>query len=207
MSVTNGYTTVAELLYRWTDSDTFSSKASFTATLEAVIEAASRAIDWSCGRWFYADSQTRYYTPTDAKLLFVDDLLSIDDDGLLTDDDGDRTYENTWATTDYILLPENAATDNKPYTMIEVDPYGSYTFPTGVRRGVKITGSWGYSSTTPKPVAEVCLLLSEQLLARKDAVFGTVGAPGGGAIMQLAKNILVSDPHLQLLLTPVRRVV
>lgn len=173
--------------------------------MESVIEAASRAIDYYCDRVFYTSAATaRTFTPCDSRLLFVDDLLSIDANGLVTDDDGDRTYENTWATTDYLLLPENAATDGEPYTMIEIDPYGSHIFPC-VRRGVKITGTWGYAATVPKPIAEICLLLSEQMMARKDAIFGVIGTPGGEAMMRIPSNILREDAHLQMLLAGYRR--
>ena len=205
MAITNGYTDLASLRLRWMDSATYTD-TSLDSVMESIIEAASRVIDWHCGRVFYSTAATaRYFTPRDSRLLFVDDLLSIDASGLVTDDDGDRTYENTWAATDYILLPENAAADGEPYTSIEVDSYGSYTFPANVRRGVKVTGTWGYAAATPFAIAECCLLFSEQVMGRKDAVFGAIGAPGGGAIMQMATDILNSDPHLQALLAGYRR--
>lgn len=177
------------------------------AVLESVVEAASRAIDIHCGRFFYTNAaQARYFTADDGDLLFLpDDLISIDTDGLVTDDDGDRTYENTWATTDYILLPANASTDSKPYTMIEIDPYGSYSFPTGVRRGVKITGTWGYASSVPIGIKEVCLLLAMQVVARKDAIYGTIGSPTGERLMQMVQDMLNRDPHMTMTLRGFKR--
>jgi hypothetical protein len=177
------------------------------AIFESVVEAASRAIDIHCRRFFYTNAaQARYYTADDGKLLFLpDDLVSIDSSGLVTDDDGDRTHENIWATTDYILLPPNANTDSEPYTMIEVDPYGSYSFPVNVTRGVKITGTWGYAASVPVAIKEVCLLLAEQMVARKDAIYGVIGSPSGQAIMQMAQDILYSDPHMSMSLRGYKR--
>lgn len=177
------------------------------AIFESVVEAASRAIDIHCARFFYTNAvQARFFTADDGDLLFLpDDLISIDSSGLVTDDDGDRTYENTWATTDYILLPANANTDGKPYTMIEIDPYGGFSFPVGVRRGVKITGTWGYAASVPVGIKEVCLLLAEQMIARKDAIYGVIGSPGGQSIMQMAQDMLYSDPHMSMILRGFKR--
>ena len=79
------------------------------AVLDRIIEAVSREIDGYCGRWFYPIVQTRYYRGLAASRVLVDDLLSVTT--LKADDDGDRTYGTTWATTDYDLLPFNAANE------------------------------------------------------------------------------------------------
>jgi hypothetical protein len=177
------------------------------AIFESIIEAASRAIDIHCGRFFYTDAaQARFFTADDGKTLFLpDDLISIDTDGLVTDDDGDRTYENTWTTTDYLLLPANANTDGKPYTMIEVDPFGSFSFPRGITNGVKITGTWGYAASVPVGIKEVCLLLAEQMIARKDAIFGAIGSPTGERLMQMVTDMLNKDPHMTMTLRGFKR--
>jgi len=112
--------------------------------LLALLEAASRAIDNFCDRHFYVKSETRYFdgqTP-----LFVDDLLSVTT--LKTDEDGDATFENTFASTDYILYPLNTY----PKTKIELSAdsdYGSFGY---TKKGCEIDGVWGYGdgkSATP----------------------------------------------------------
>jgi hypothetical protein len=130
------------------------------AKLERMVEATSRAIDEYTGRHFYTQTATaRYFTAQEGDFLEVDDLLSIDTDGLVTDADGDRTYETTWGTTDYDRCPYNAAGVSKPYTWLETTPGGIYSFPT-VAKGVKITGTWGYASSTPPAIKEACLLVA-----------------------------------------------
>lgn len=115
--------------------------------MRKIIDSASRMIDRYTNRYFYVWSTTKYYDG--ALRLWTDDLLSIDASGLKTDEDGDATYENTLATTDYILYPLNTY----PKTYIEISNDSDYgSFGGGVKKSVSITGKWGYGdgiSTTP----------------------------------------------------------
>ena len=119
--------------------------------LLALIEAVSRLIDRYCGRHFYSLKAAKKFDGDGSVSLLMPDLISIDAGGLKTDDNKDRSFETTWATTDYLLLPSNAdpaSSDNpeaRPYSRIEVDrDAGSKaSFPTG-RELVQITGEWGY---------------------------------------------------------------
>ena len=108
-------------------------------TLLRMLEAASRMIDSFCNRFFYVWEGIKYFDG--ACPLFISDLLSIDTSGLVTDEDGDLDYDNTLATTDYVLYPLN----DFPKTYIQLDPDSSYGgFGGSIRKGVKITGKWGY---------------------------------------------------------------
>ena len=166
--------------------------------LERCIQSASREIDNYTQRRFYTVEETRYYTACDYDLIFVDDLVSVTT--LKTDEDGDRVYEVTWAATDYDLMPFNAQLESipKPYTWIQVTPEGDYSFPTNVEKGVEITGAFGYSSTTPDPINQACVLRAIWLYKRKDAVFGVAGMSGMGSIVLRIEH----DPDLKMLLDP-----
>lgn len=169
--------------------------------LEQVIEAVSRKIDAECGRFFYVtSSEARYYTAEFANEMFdvIDDIVSVS--ALVTDEDGDRTYERTWATTDYDLEPSNAALHNKPYTAISITPRGNYSFPVGIKRGVKITATFGYPSVPPM-IREACLLQSMRLWKRRDAIFGVVGSAEMGQMTVIPKL----DPDVMLLLQSFRK--
>ena len=113
-----------------------------------TIDAASRMVDRYTGRSFYVQSATKYFDGAGAR-LWIDDLLSINASGLKTDEDGDATYENTFATTDYILYDLN----KYPKTYIEISNNSNYGgFASGVKKGVQIAGVWGYGdgiSATP----------------------------------------------------------
>lgn len=200
MSITNGYCTLSDLRNELgiTDSDD-------DRKLESVIEAVSRAIDSERGRRFYAATETRYYGATSADYVITDDLLSITT--LKTDEDADGTYERTWTTSDYTLLPFNAATDGKPYIKVQRAPLGSYYFPTEYAaleyKGVQITGSFGYSSTAPAAIKRACLLMGMRVFKRKDMIFGTSGNASLGTVEAIIP--LFKDGEFQRLLNTVKK--
>jgi len=133
--------------------------------IDDLIEAVSREIENYCGRWFYPTVQTRYYRATGTAALLVDDLLAVST--LKTDDDGDRTYETTWATTDYDTRPDNARNDKpaRPYWELAVSPDGNYSFPTGAK-GIEVVGTWGYYDERTTPTS----LMAEALDATETAI-------------------------------------
>lgn len=198
MTISNGYATLAEA--RLQLGYTNASETTNDSAIEKAIEAASRAIDNYCHRWFYATgSLTKYYTATDSETVFTDDIQSIT--SLTTDNDGDRTYSTTWETTDYDLMPYNAGFSS----WIERSPVGDYYFPTN-KKGVKIIGTFGYcaTATPPKPIQEACILQAVRLFKRtKDAPFGIAGASDMGQAIAIAKL----DPDVELLLQPYRRLI
>ncbi len=192
MALTNCYCTLAELQARMGVGDTIDD-----VTLEQVITGVSRMIDDYTRRRFYVVTpETRYYTPRHTDVVETDDMIAVTT--VATDADGDRTYETTWAATDYGLCPINAAVDGHPYTAIEIAPQGRYTFPM-VRRGLKIVGSFGYAATAPDVVREACLLQAARVFKRKDAPFGIAGVPELGML-----RISQLDPDVKMLLNGVR---
>lgn len=198
MTLTNGYATLDELRDRlgFPTSDVADDHI-----LGSIITAVSRWIDAYTGRRFYTTvaDETRYQTAEFADLLILDlDVVSLTT--LSTDGDGDRTYETTWAATDFDLEPYNATLDGEPYRCIAVTPAGRYGFPRGIQRGVKIVGKFGWT-TAPGPVNEACLLQSERIYKRKDAPFGVLGSAEMGQMLVIPKL----DPDVELMLRPYRR--
>lgn len=152
------------------------------AVLGQLLDDVSRLIDAYTGRQFWqsAAGTVRYFTARGATRLFLDDVVSITT--LETDENGDRTYENTWAATDYDLMPYNASELSKPYTMLRLTPTGNYVFPAGVPKGVKITGTWGWPSI-PDMVREVTLLEAARLWAQGRSPSGVVQSPELGTFI------------------------
>lgn len=198
MPITNGYTTLATLKVRLGIADT-----SDDSVLEAIVESVSRAIDDYCQRQFYAVSQTRYFTARRHDRLLVDDMLSVTT--LKTDEDGDGTYETTWASSDYQLAPYNAQLESvpQPYTVIETSENGDYCFPVGIRKGVQVAGSWGFSSTTPDVVEQACLFQVAHEFRAQPAPLGLVGSG------ELSDQFRITGLHpvTRRLLEPYRRIV
>lgn len=176
MAITNGYLTVAELKAHLSITD-----SGDDALLEDIVSDVSREIDEECGTRFYAVSETRYFTAVESHRILLpvgSDLLSVDVNGLKTDEDGDRTYEKTWATTDFDLLPYNAQLGStpRPYWEIRVTPEGDYSFPVGVEKGVQIAGSWGFASSAPRIVKRACRYQCALEYYARNAPLGSTGS-------------------------------
>jgi hypothetical protein len=171
------------------------------ALIGPVLDDASRDVDDHCRRFFYqtAAATARYYTALRSDRIQIEDCVSLS--AVATDTGCDRTYATVWTATDYDLLPDNAATDGQPYTGIEVAPTGSYSFPTGLRKGVKLTGVWGWPAV-PVKVARATLLRAAWLFKRKDSPLGLAGNNDLGLV-----RVGRWDPDFEKLLEPYRLIV
>lgn len=192
MAITNGYCSLTEAKARMGEG--VSGVSTYDTEIERMVEAVSRVIDTICGRRFYAASETRYFTADRAVECDVYDLLSVTT--LKTDDDYDGTYETTWTTSDYILMPRNASVDGHPYTFIKVHPTGTRYFPL-YEGAVELAGAFGYTATTPSSVKEACVLGTHQVFQRRNAPFGLMGADG---FLHRLRYILQNDAEIMGLL-------
>lgn len=194
--ITNGYATLNELKASLSEAS-MATNAGDDTVMEDIIEAASRHIDNETRRRFYSTSadETRYYSAVNRGRLFVDDLLTVT--SIKTDENYDRTYETTFAATDYLLCPDNALLNGEPYTWIEVDPLSSNYFPTS-RRGVQIVGTFGFSTTPPDDIKQACIMISVSLYQsrRGMGLEGVAQVTGAGVVItpkdvpQMAKKII-----------------
>jgi hypothetical protein len=172
------------------------------ADILLAIQTASRMIDSHCNvppGAFAGESQTRYYTAIDPHSLVVDNLLEIGTSGIEVDSGYNRSYSATWATSVFDLYPANATVDGMPYWKIETVTTASGSFPVGQPRGVKITGTFGYSREAPPQIKKACLLLVSRLMARKGSDYGTIGGGDIGVF-----RIAATDPDVMKLLEPFR---
>lgn len=180
MAVNDSYATTTQLAQRinrggsWTDSE--------EAVLGQLLADVSRLIDTYTRRHFWqtAAGVARYFTPTGSATLMLDDVTTVT--AVETDEDGDRTYEHTWATTDYDLLPYNAAEVSEPFTRLRVTPRGNYAFPAGMPKGVKVTGTWGWPAV-PDMVREIALMEAARLWAQGRSPSGVVASPELGTFI------------------------
>jgi hypothetical protein len=195
MAIVNGYCTLTEIKARLGVT-----VSTYDTILENVVEAVSRQFDAWCKRRFFTTSndEDRYYDANTNQHVRTDDIVSIT--SLATDENGDRVYERTWASTDYDLLPYNAALDSLPYNRIEVSPLGRYRFPLH-SKAIKLSGKFGFA-TTPDSVNEACLIQTERIYRRKDSPFGVAGTPEFGQLRLLARL----DPDVEAMLVGYRKI-
>jgi hypothetical protein len=174
------------------------------ARIESIIAAVSRHIDIWTGRRFHTSTadETRYFCAETDERVDAGDILAVTT--LRTDYNGDRVYESTWSTSDYELEPSNAPYQSQPepYTHIYATPTADYSFPAGLRRGVQVTGRWGYSTAAPDVVREACLIQVSRIFRRRDSPFGVAGTLDLGTI-RLAAQL---DPDVKAMLSPLRRI-
>jgi hypothetical protein len=133
------------------------------ALLGDLVTRASRIIDQHCGRWFYADTQTRSYDAVGShitgRLLLLDaDLLALT---TLVNGDG-TTIDND----DVILRPINWP----PYFGIALRTSSNlrWAYTDDPEGAISVTGSWGYSQTPPEPVAHAAVRLAAWLYRQRD---------------------------------------
>jgi hypothetical protein len=192
MTIVNGYATLQDV-------KTYLNVTGATedVRLSNAIESASRAIDTWTRRRFYAVSGVRYFSGEadfGRACLLDEDLLTVTE--IATDDQNTRVY-SPWLVSDYELEPINSG---PPFTQVRVAPLSVRSFPIWPR-GVRLTGTWGYSATAPQAVNEACVMLAARYFKRKDAPFGVVGTPELGFM-----RVTPKDTDVMALLKPFVRV-
>jgi hypothetical protein len=203
MAITNGYTTLAAVRFMLGISN--ASDTTNDTYIEKIVQAVSRQIDNHCHRRFYANTsdETRYFDAIDYDVCITDDITSITT--VKTDEDGDRTYETTWATTDYDTKPINYTLLGEPIMWLEISPNGTKTFPTH-NKGVEIVGKFGYCTTgsQPDPISQACIIQSARIFKRtREAPFGVVGSS------EMGQSFVITtfDPDVKMLLEPYVRII
>lgn len=151
------------------------------------LKAISRFLDQKLGRFFTKDAaavdrvyripQPRSAPPLNwcesenpwrygnvSRLLQVDDIADTTGLTIKVDEDRDGSFsdESAWASTDYELLPVNAALEPepKPYTAISIPEWSSKYFQAGQR--IQVHAIFGWPSVPPaieRATAHLCGIL------------------------------------------------
>jgi len=202
MTITNGYATLNDFKAYLFPSANYGTAED--ATMEAAIESASRIIDAHTNRRFYSDTTVSarvYYANTPIRCT-VDDFSTTSGLIIKTDTGDNGTYDQTWASTEYILEPINSeigGVSGQPYnTIVATIPK---LFPvTGRRPRIQVTAKWGWASV-PDTVRQACLVQAARLFRRAQTPEGFAAGESFGAIRVSTKL----DPDVQMLLAPFRR--
>lgn len=199
----NAYCTVDDLREQLGDK----TKQNLSETqIVRCINAASRAIDQTTGRRFWADAApvTKVFdvpAGTDYELWLPEDIAYTA--GLVVTPYDGTAYTTPWAATAYRLWPYGANTGGNIYGgWWKLESTGTQRFDVRGTRGnypLQITARFGWSFCPPQ-VEEACILLATQLFKRKDAPFG-VAQFGDIAAVQVVRT----DKHVNDLLWPFLR--
>lgn len=186
MAIIDGYISLTEFkAYK----DIGSTDATDDGVIEDLIEGASRLIDRMTGQYFRTGTTgaVKYYTASDYDILFTDPIISLE--SLKTDENGDGTYEYTWntgqSTGDFYLMPMNQESTGftYPYTWIEINPNGDYSFPTNPK-GVKVTGKFGWAAV-PQDIKVACYEIANAAYGRRSGqnLTGNAEITGAGVVI------------------------
>lgn len=152
--------------------------------------ASSRAVDRKCNRQFGKVALTTrvYRRPPAYSAEFGLWLLDIDD---VMDATGMTVNGVAYASSGAILLPDTAALDGKPWTMLGLAIQPAPPGP-GVTTTNTIAAPFGWSSV-PAQVPTACLLQCARWNFRRDAPAGVAGSPDQGSEIRLLAKL---DPDV-----------
>ena len=191
------YATTAELKADVPDSPLFDpADESYDVVLGKMITAASRLIDKYVGGFencFYpsTDTATRYYDGNGEDALWIDPLLSLT--SLAVSESGGRAASDytTWTlNTDFYTYPYHTTPYEK--LIVDNDAGSKGTFGT-TRKGVKIVGVWGYSSTPPADVKQACKIQAMRWFMRAKQGYQDAGVNASLGEMIYAQEL---DPDV-----------
>lgn len=153
------YVTVAEIKADMPDSD-ISSLSDYDSVIDEMIESASLLIDREVGGWsgYFSSTaaSTRYFDGSGEEEQWVDSLVSLT--SVSVSEGGGRCstcYTDWTRNTDYYTWPYNSTDTGDPIQKLVVDnDSGSKGKFYEVKKGIKVSGVFGYSSTPPDDIVQ-----------------------------------------------------
>jgi|GEM_PF-606731 len=200
VGATTAYCTAAEIKAAMPDGNWGTSYDTLLATL---AEQASRMIDQYLrrkpGAFAISRDTVRYFDGNGKQRLSTGELAAAPT-SVQVAETGDLNTLTTWAATDYILYPLNAADDGKPYTHAVIDTlYGSKAVWCAYPKAVRITGKFGYATSTPGTINRAAIIQAVRWFKRGQNAYADTGA-----IVELGQltHTKKLDPEVELILAP-----
>jgi len=208
MPVVNGYASLTDLKSALRIQDGVDD-----SLLELALESASRMVDEYTMRYFYnAGTATRVFVPLSDDVCQIDDAVSISAVAVATQ--LTKTFDQTWAVTDYQTEPLNSVSDGLTgWPITRLRAVGDYEFPNDEtqyryegRYGqedvatVQVTGVWGWSAV-PTAVKQATIIQAMRIFKRLDSPLGVISSPDTG-YFRVSNRI---DPDVAMLLNSYRK--
>jgi hypothetical protein len=200
------YVTVEEVKADVPDSPLFDiNDSTYDEVLGNMITAASRLIDKAVGGWanyFYptTDSQTRYFDGSGSEVQYIDPAVSITSVAVSGSGRAVTDYTAWTADSDYFVAPYNHTAIGYPITNLVVDnDSGSKGTWGKTKKGVKVTGIFGWSLTPPADVEQACKIQAVRWFMRAKQGYQDAAAnPNLGEMVYMQEL----DPDVKMLLRP-----
>lgn len=183
---------------------------SYDVLLTSLITRASRMIDSyysrEPGSFAVSEAAARYFDGSGDPKLWIGELaaapsiVAVAETADIDDASGTGGTYTTWATSDYLLWPYNNLTMKRPVLRLDIDTMNGsksvwYRFP----KAVKITGYWGYATTTntPEIISHACEVQSVRWFRRAQQTYADTGAITDLNQLRYVKAL---DPEVKLIL-------
>lgn len=165
----------------------------------SMIMQAQTFIDNYCKRTFAVGTAgtVKYYDGAESP-LWIDDCTAIT--AIALDEEADGTWSSSMAATDWLLKPYNT----NPKTYIVLSPNSDYgSFCSGVTKGVKITGTWGYDTSIPEDVRRAAIIQCCHWFQRGKTGYATYAGNADVGLLVPEKGL---DTDVKQILEPYRKV-
>ena len=199
------YVTVSEIKADIPDSPLFDvTDSTYDSVLGNMVTAASRLIDRYVGGWdnfFYptTDAQTRYFDGSGEEQQYIDPMVSLT--SVAVSESGGRAVSDytTWTNdTDFFVSPYNYASIGMPIMSLVIDnDAGSKGTWGTTRKGVKVTGVFGWSATPPADIEQACKIQAVRWFMRAKQGYQDAGANQNLGEMYYMKEL---DPDVKTIL-------
>jgi len=177
--------------------------------LALVRTRASRAIDRYTKRepgfWYVTTDTTRYFDGSGNSQMWIGHLadnptsVSVAESGDVDSSAGSGGTYTAWATTDYLLWPYNAESQNEPYRRIDIDVLNGtkstwYRYP----KSVKIVGKFGWASTAVQSDIRMMTIIQAARWFKR----GQQAWQDTGAVVELGQMMYMQnlDPDIKAML-------
>lgn len=178
----------------------------YDTVLASLATRASRFIDRLVKKWpgyFAADTdEVRYFDGSGCREQWVDELAAVPttvgvaQSGQVDSAAGTGGVYTTYAATDYYPWPYNALRKGQPIMRLDLDIlYGTQSLWYAYPRGVKITGKFGYSTSTSMPdeIVQVSIVQTMRWFKRGQQAYQDTGAIVELGMLKYAQSL---DPDL-----------
>lgn len=200
------YCTVTEIKADMPESG-IAATSDYDAAITQMITDASRLIDNEIGKWpnYFSpstDDETRYYDGAEAEsgVLCIDDCAAITTVSVSQSGGIASSDYTAWSSTDFMVEPYNYVALDVPIRRIRIDFInGSQSSYYGYRKGVRVVGRFGWSTSTPAPIARACKIQTIRWFMRGKQAFQDAGMNAETGQMTYVKKL---DPDVAELLKP-----
>lgn len=165
--------------------------------IAAAISTASRAVDAHCGRFFYQLATVMKASPSDAFVLYIDDLATTAGLAVAVDWGTAGTYPETrTVNVDFICEPVNqnvGGIGGRPFTSLRSlnGKIWPPRIPGFFRDTVRITGTFGWPAV-PDPVRQATKVLAAMYFSLAGTPLGYSAIPDGGGAIRVRENPIAS---------------